>query len=63
MSRHEEDDQRDLHRFTRPLPNDRVRRLKISAAAWAIGSVVVTTLWAVNQWQASGAFERFGGRS
>ena len=43
-----------------PLPKDRVRRLKISAAAWAIGTVLITTLWVVNQWQSNGAFESFG---
>jgi hypothetical protein len=49
-----------FHRFTAPLPKDRVRRLKISAAAWAIGTVLITTLWVVNQWQANGALESFG---
>jgi hypothetical protein len=38
----------------------RVRRLKINVAAWAVGTIVLTTLWVVNQWQASGAFEHFG---
>jgi H+/Cl- antiporter ClcA len=49
-----------FHRFTAPLPKDRMRRLKISAAAWAIGTVLITTLWVVNQWQANGAFVSFG---
>jgi hypothetical protein len=38
----------------------RVRRLKINAALWALGTVVVTTIWAIHEWQANGAFERFG---
>jgi hypothetical protein len=48
------------HHVTEPPPKTRARRLKISAAAWAIGTVGVTTLWIVSQWQANGAFERFG---
>jgi hypothetical protein len=38
----------------------RVRRLKIHAVAWAFGTIALTTLWIVNQWQANGAFEHFG---
>jgi hypothetical protein len=38
---------------------ERVRRLKINVAAWALGTTVLTTLWVQNQWQANGAFERF----
>ena len=38
----------------------RVRRLKINVAAWALGTILLTTLWALNEWQANGAFERFG---
>jgi hypothetical protein len=38
----------------------RVRRLKIHAAAWALGALLLTTLWALHQRQANGAFERFG---
>ena len=38
----------------------RVRRLKINVAAWAFGTIVLTTLWALNQWSANGALERFG---
>lgn len=36
----------------------RVRRLKINAAAWALGTILFTALWVLNQWQANGAFER-----
>lgn len=38
----------------------RVRRLKLSVAAWIVGTILLTTLWARNQWHANGAFERFG---
>jgi hypothetical protein len=38
----------------------RVRRLKVNAAAWAVGTVLLTTLWVTAEWQANGAFERFG---
>jgi hypothetical protein len=38
----------------------RVRRLKINVAAWAVGTIVLTALWALNQWQANGTFEHFG---
>ena len=38
----------------------RVRRLKINVAAWAVGTIVLTALWVLNQWQANGGFEHFG---
>ena len=38
----------------------RVHRLKLNAAAWALGTVFVTTLWIVHEWLANGAFESFG---
>lgn len=38
----------------------RVRRLKINVAAWVLGTILFTTLWVLNEWQANGAFERFG---
>ena len=38
----------------------RVRRLKINVAAWAVGTMALTTLWVVNQWRANGALEHFG---
>lgn len=38
----------------------RVRRLKINVAAWALGTIVLTTLWVLNEWQANGAFKHFG---
>jgi formate-dependent nitrite reductase membrane component NrfD len=38
----------------------RVRRLETAVAVWATGTVLVTALWVVAEWQANGAFERFG---
>jgi hypothetical protein len=38
----------------------RASRLRINALAWALGAIVITTLWVVVEWQANGAFERFG---
>lgn len=42
------------------IDTKRVRRLKINVAAWVLGTTLLTTLWAVNQWQANGALESFG---
>ena len=39
---------------------ERVRRLKVNAAVWTLGTVLLTTLWVLNQWNANGAFESFG---
>jgi hypothetical protein len=38
----------------------RVRRLKINVAGWVLGTIVLTTLWVLNQWDANGAFRHFG---
>lgn len=38
----------------------RVRRLKIHVTAWALGTILLTALWVLNEWQGNGAFERFG---
>ena len=38
----------------------RVHRLKINVAAWVAGTAAATVLWVVAEWQANGAFERFG---
>ena len=38
----------------------RVHRLKIHAGAWALGTIVLTALWVLNEWQANGGFEHFG---
>jgi hypothetical protein len=37
----------------------RVRRLKINTVAWGTGTLALTTLWAVVQWNQNEAFERF----
>lgn len=37
----------------------RVRRLKINLAAWVMGTILVTALWVLYEWQANGAFQRF----
>jgi hypothetical protein len=38
----------------------RVRRLKINVAAWVLGTILPAALWVLNEWQANGAFDRFG---
>jgi hypothetical protein len=38
----------------------RVRRLKINVAAWVLGTILLTTLWVLNQWQDNGALKSFG---
>jgi hypothetical protein len=38
----------------------RVRRLKLNAAAWAVGASALTLLWVVAEWRANGALESFG---
>jgi len=37
----------------------RVRRLKLHATAWGVGTILLTTAWIVHEWQANGAFARF----
>lgn len=37
----------------------RVRRLKLHAAAWGLGTILLTAAWIVHEWQANGAFARF----
>jgi hypothetical protein len=37
----------------------RVRRLRINAVAWGLGTSTLTALWVIAQWSANGAFERF----
>jgi hypothetical protein len=37
----------------------RVHRLRLNAVAWVLGTILLTTLWVINVWKASGAFERF----
>jgi hypothetical protein len=38
----------------------RVRRRKINVAAWAFGTILVTTLWVLTEWQDNGALKSFG---
>jgi len=38
---------------------ERVNKLKRDAAAFALGMLVLTGIWALIQWQDNGAFERF----
>lgn len=38
----------------------RVRRLRLHAVAWGAGTILFTTLWVLNQWDANGAFRHFG---
>ena len=38
----------------------RVRRLKVNAAAWVLGTILLTTLWVLAEWQANGGFEHIG---
>jgi hypothetical protein len=38
----------------------RVHGLKLHVAAYALGSILLTALWVVNEWQSNGGLERFG---
>lgn len=38
-----------------------VRRIRFHAAAWVLGVLVLTPLWALIEWQDNGDFERFSG--
>ncbi len=38
---------------------DRVRRLKMHVAAYVVGLILLTPVWALTQWATSGAFERW----
>jgi hypothetical protein len=38
----------------------RVRRLKLSVAAWGVWTIGVTTLWVAHEWVVNGAFASFG---
>lgn len=38
----------------------RIRRLKVNVVAWALGTILLTTLWVVSQWRGNGAFKHFG---
>jgi 2TM domain len=40
---------------------ERVRRLKRDVAVFVLGTVALSAVWALVQWQDNGAFERFSG--
>lgn len=40
---------------------ERVGRLKFHVAAWVLGMIVLTPLWALIEWQDNGGFERWSG--
>lgn len=46
-------------RAARQRQGKRVRRLRLHAAAWGLGTILLTAAWIVHEWQANGAFARF----
>ena len=42
---------------------ERVHRLKLNVAAFVLGMIVLTPLWALIEWQDNGAFERWSNNS
>ena len=38
---------------------ERVRRLKLHVAAYLVGMLVLTPVWALTQWETSGGFQRW----
>lgn len=42
---------------------ERVRRLKLHVAAFVLGLVVLTPVWALAEWQSNGGFERWSDNS
>lgn len=42
---------------------ERVRRLKLNVAAFLLGMVVLTPVWALVEWQDNGSFERWSNNS
>jgi 2TM domain len=38
---------------------ERVRRLKMHVAAYVVGMILLTPIWALTQWATSGSFERW----
>ena len=52
----------ELRRITR-VRLDRIRRLKFHGAAWVLGMIVLTPLWALIEWQDNGSFERLSNNS
>lgn len=52
----------ELRRFARSRL-ERIGRLKFHIAAWVLGMIVLTPLWALIEWQDNGGFERFSNNS
>jgi hypothetical protein len=52
----------ELRRFARSRL-ERIRRLRFHVAAWVLGLIVLTPLWALIEWQDNGGFERFSNNS
>jgi hypothetical protein len=52
----------ELRRFARTRL-DRIRRLAFHVAAWVLGMIVLTPLWALIEWQDNGGFERWSNNS
>jgi hypothetical protein len=46
-------------RLARQRQAKRLRRLKLHAAAWGLGAILLTAAWIVHEWRGNGAFERF----
>jgi hypothetical protein len=42
---------------------ERIQRLRFHGAAWLLGMIVLTPLWALIEWQDNGGFERWSGDS
>jgi hypothetical protein len=42
---------------------ERIHRLKLNVAVFALGMIVLTPLWALIEWQDNGAFERWSNNS
>ena len=45
-------------RVARQRHAERARRLTLHAAAWSLGTILLTAVWIVHEWQANGAFAR-----
>jgi hypothetical protein len=51
------------HRYSARTWLERVRRLRFHVAAWGLGMVVLTPLWALIEWQDNGGLERLSNES
>ncbi len=52
----------ELYRFTL-VRRERMRQLTFHVAAWVLGMIVATPLWALIEWQDNSAFERWSTNS